>query len=179
MNQLPAPNQLPSNLGVTNAQLMNVIYVISNLAPFLLRPTREITETQPDMDTAVVDSAATTFVKACAVLDTILDDKKRWDTLTTDSLEAALTKVYDEEAKRIAEHRTALQNLRRPSMILKPSLTFDQIGRMWVARHGEGVNALHATGRTPREAMFNFDLRFFDITNQQPPAEPDEDEQQS
>jgi hypothetical protein len=152
---------------VTNVQLMNVLNVLNVLYPYL--SPKGMTDGEPNKE--VVDSAETTFVNACGVIDQIFDDKKRWTCDTADKLAEALEQLYNTQSELNTISTAAVAQANRPSFILKPELTERKPGE-WVAQYGKGRNALRGTGDTPHGAMLAFDLAYYDLTQIAAPQQP-------
>lgn len=161
------PQLIPTSMEVTNAQIGNVLIVMNNLFPFLAA-----SRSDDGMEKNVATSAEGTFVRACNVLDSILDDENRWKTDTVDAMAKVLEQLYATQAELNANSAAALAQANRPSFLLKPSLVERKPGE-WVAQYGSGRNALKGVGPTPYQAMLAFDMAYFNLTKiqQQPPNE--------
>lgn len=162
------PGNIPSVLDVTGQQIINARMVIEAVAPFLLVETQERKlgiGGQKDPGPEVVDSATTTFMKACVVLDKILDDTPRWISERYAGLEKALEEVYRKHAVLADSQRQlnevqaqATATVSRPSLLLKPTIQRKKNGK-WVVVHG----ALRGEGNTVAEAALAFDAAYFGL----------------
>lgn len=175
---LARPGNLPSVLDVTFQQIHNASLAIQAVAPFLFLDTRQREfgeKGQKDPGNEVTDSAIVTFMKACSVLDNLLDDKARWTSERYTGLESALENTYRRQAELLEAQRTlaetqaeAVAMATRPSMLLKPKLTQKKDGT-FVARH----EIVKGEGKTIADALVAFDMAYFGLMDetQQPPPE--------
>lgn len=89
---------------LTNHQLGPILAVIRELQPYLLEDTIRSGETPTDssLDGGVSSAAETTFIKACARLDAILEDETRWTIKQHTDAVAEIVKTQQAQQKFIA-----------------------------------------------------------------------------
>lgn len=167
----PKVNYIPSTVDWSNSQINNALLVLEGLRPYLMEATRHREfvpgrPEQPELDREVIDSAVTTFTKACDVLDVILNDKRRWDTHQLDTVGKELEKYFKEQTQFTEEQKKAAMQYQRASTILKPELQQSPEG--WWAIYGD----LKALGASPGEAMYNFDALYYGLVQSVPVAVP-------
>lgn len=168
MNQtlppLPVPQgtPLPSREMVTNQQFQTVLDILGSLQPYLLLTQREIESGIPkELDGGVNSAAATTFIKACDRLDTMLDDMSRWKLETNDALYEAMTAHFQGATKAHEGQMKVFEDMQRPSRKLRPSLT--TINFEFIAYWGDVTlpgGMILGRGKTPSEALLDFDNAF-------------------
>lgn len=152
----PQNTGVPSHNDLTAVHLNQILGTIATLLPFV---------TQADGDTlekGVGMSASTSFIKACNVLDDILDDKRRWSLDSYDKLEASLLGLHEIIATRENETRDAIQAAQRPCILLKPTIKQLPDG-VWECRYGKGRGSLVGYGETPNIACLGFDAEFYGL----------------
>lgn len=154
---------------LTDRQIGPLLAVLRELAPFLLEPTREpgSTPTADKLDGGVESAAATTFIRACARLDVLIDDAPRWELKTHNTLIAEMVKTQKAQRRFIEVQRISSETLQAPHYLLRPTLAIT--GGRYVAYWGslaEAGQAVVGQGDTPEEALLDFDDAF-----QRTPAE--------
>lgn len=159
---VPSGTPLPSRELVTHQQFQTVLDVLGSLQPFLLLTQREMELGIPkELEGGIVASAATTFIKACDRLDTMLDDQSRWKLKENDELYAAMTAHYVGMSKVNEEQLKTFAQVQRPSHRLKPSVTTinGEFISFWGSPKLPGGLVL-GRGPTPEEALKDFDIAF-------------------
>lgn len=157
------PQAVPSTYEVTNVQISNALLIIQSLYPYLAPAA--IASGEPNKE--AIDSAETTFINACGVLDKILDEKKRWTCDAADALAVALEQLYLTQSELNTVSTAAVTQVHRPSFLLKPDLKERKPGE-WVAQYGKSKNALKGIGATPHQAMLAFDMTYYNLTQESP-----------
>lgn len=148
---------------LTDRMVGPLLAVIRELAPFLLEPTREpgSTPTADKLDGGVESAAATTFLRTCARLDSIIDDASRWELKTHNTLIAEMVKTQRAQQKFIEVQRQSSENLQAPHFLLRPTLAITA-GR-YIAFWGNinvAGEAIIGQGDTPNAAFEDFDAAF-------------------
>lgn len=153
---------LPSRESTTQHQFAVLLSVMNTLNPYLLMHAalREV-ENTPALDGGVASSASLTFINVCNRMDAMLADKSRWDTATHDRLYDAIQAVQMAQVAFLHEQAESAKALRRPSVQLHPTLAND--GEKIIAYYGDITRvgyAIIGVGRTPAEALLDFDRAF-------------------
>lgn len=153
----------PTREETNDRQLRSILAVVNDLQPFILEPTIEPggTPKATAIDGGAAMAAQTTFIKACSALDAILEDRSRFTLGAQDKLMDELVKTQKSQQKFIDAQRLSSERLQKPSFLLKPTLA--TFGKNFVAYWGkidEPGKAIVGRGKTPNEAMADFDLAF-------------------
>jgi len=169
----PKSNQqfpiIPNRESITEQQIATVLAVIHNLQPYLLEDVVDLGAQQPPaLDGGAKAAAITTFVQACSRMDEILAQPDRWVLGKHDELYQALVSTHQKQQEFLAEQSATVRELRRPSYQLRPTLAV--AGEDYIAFFGDISRpgcALVGRGKTPHEALLDFDAAFHRIPNDQ------------
>lgn len=161
MNKPAHPLPLPLPEDLTERHISAVLAIIHGLHPYLLEPHRDsedVLRARPDLDGGAAVAATNTFVKACARLDSILDDPERFNLKKLDDLYALAKRVWEGQAEFQEAQRDASRAIQRPCYTLKPEILALDDGT-FVAYWGDILNGQGVLGRgaTPKEAYADFD----------------------
>lgn len=153
----------PTREETNDRQLRSILAVVQELQPYIIEPTHSPGETPRalDMNGEAAIAAQSTFIKACVALDTILEDSARFTLTAQDKLMDELVKTQKAQQRFIDAQRLSSERLQKPSFLLKPTLA--TFGSDFVAYFGD-INkpgkAIVGRGKTPNEALSDFDLAF-------------------
>lgn len=155
---------------ITDFQLGPILAILRELQPFILEPVLEQggTPTDPAIDGGVKSSAASTFIRACSRIDSILGDEARWTLKSRDTLVQELIKTQKAQRKFIEVQEQSSLMLQAPHYVLRPTLAIT--GGRYVAYFGsltEAGQAIVGQGDTPNEALDDFDDAFNRTPNEQ------------
>lgn len=154
---------IPLKEEITDRQLGPILAVLRELQPYLLEEVVEQggTPASNEVDGGVESAAATTFLKACARLDAILEDESRWSMKTHNTLVAEMIKTQKAQQKFIEVQQASSENLQAPHFLLRPTLAIAADGYIafWGNINAPG-EAIIGQGKTPNEALFDFDAAF-------------------
>lgn len=155
--------QFPLKEELTDRQLGSILGVLRELQPYLLEDVVEPGGTPKDrsLDGGVESAAATSFLKACARMDLILDDASRWTLKTQNTLIAEMIRTHKAQQKFIATQEAASAHLQTPRFLLRPTLAIANEGYIafWGNINAAG-EAIIGKGKTPNEALEDFDAAF-------------------
>lgn len=154
---------VPLKEEITDRQLGPILAVIRELQPYLLEDVVEPGGTPKDrsVDGGVESAAATTFLKACARMDSILDDESRWSLKTHNTLVAEMVKTQKAQQKFIEVQQASSENLQAPHFLLRPTLGIAGEGYVaWWGNINVAGEAIIGQGKTPNEAFADFDAAF-------------------
>lgn len=148
---------------ITDFQLGPILAILRELQPFILEPVLEQggTPTDPAIDGGVKSSAASTFIRACSRLDSILGDEARWTLKSRDTLVQELIKTQKAQQKFIEVQQQSSEMLQLPHYLLRPTLAIS--GGRYVAYFGNinvAGEAIVGQGDTPNDAFEDFDAAF-------------------
>lgn len=170
----PAPEQ------VTKDHIDNISVLIETLKPFVLPlprdPQSSIPQEAQRLDGEAGIAATTTFIKACAKLDALLDDPERWTLKPHKELYAAINANYLQQFEFLKAQTMAANNLSRPFFLMKPELV-QLDDKTFVAYWGDIETpgaGLVGRGNTPAAAFSDFDAAYFrqdQIRIEPPPGE--------
>jgi hypothetical protein len=150
---------LPHPDAVTNAQVVTLLNMIGMLTPMLISPNENIPgKSAPEG--CVTDSAAATFINVCNRLDEIIADKKRWDTSFQETCEMRATTIHLQNMEVLKAQQEAAAEVSSPHFRYRPNVSVAPGGWMAYVGHPETPNVILGLGRTPDEAIKNFDLVF-------------------
>lgn len=159
---------LPTRESITNFQVNTLLDIITALQPFVLLQPRDIGDKTPDLDGGVAASAATTLINATTTLDTLLADPERWTLGEVNTLYAALTKTQEAQQTFLGAQTKAATHVLRPSCIHQPVLFASGDRFIAVTGHVNVPGAyLAGEGKTPAEALLDFDAAFVRTTEEQ------------
>ncbi len=154
-------------------QHVDCLLGISGHLRFFINVDPETTENE--VDGGVHCAAVATLVKVFDRLDSILDDRSRWDMTGQSKLMESITELYAQQIdlykKQVlfTEAQTkSSEQIQRPSFKLSPTLA--EMGDQYVAYWGD-INtrgrAIIGMGKTPNEALADFDAAFNRMPNEQ------------
>lgn len=163
------PVPIPARESVSHVQIGAVLDIISALQPYMLQSHREIDGNLPkSLDGGVGAGATTTFLKACARLDSILDDSSRWSLAPYDELAMLMSDLHLKQSEFLEAQIESTKEVQRPSFQLRPVLAVgnDKFLAIWGNPETPG-SALIGIGDTPAEALRDFDKAFTRKVEQQ------------
>jgi len=170
MNNFQKPGGwIPNRESIAEQQVNTALNILNHLAPYILAPHREFPHLPKELDGGTECAAAATFVKVCARLDAMLDDNSRWKLEDHDQLYAAILESHRVQQVFVAEQIEAAKVVQRPSYQFRPTLAVAPDNH-YVADWGnlsEPGGALIGRGRTPAEALVDFDQAFHRMPNEQ------------
>jgi hypothetical protein len=148
---------IPSRDSSNTTQLSALLGIMQSLQNYLLLPPQEPGHTPPELDGGALAAASTTFIKTCAKIDELLEDKSRWSLEVQDALYAACIQTQEFQQKFIRTQTESAAILQRPSFQIKPMLVLVEGG--YIAIHGDLTSdgAVIGSGATPEAAMRDFD----------------------
>lgn len=160
---------IPNRESITEQQVATILAVIHNLQPYLLEQVVELGhQNPPPLDGEAKSSAVATFVQACNRMDEILSQPDRWSIKTHDELYTAIIETHKKQQEFLHEQSESVKQLRRPSYQLRPTLAV--AGNDYIAFFGDISRpgcALVGRGKTPNEALLDFDAAFNRIPDDQ------------
>jgi hypothetical protein len=148
---------IPSRDSSNVTQLSALLGITQALQPYLIVYPTEPGHSPPEKDGGIASAAETTFIKTCAKIDDLLEDKSRWSLETQDALYSACIETQEVQQKFIKTQTEAAASLMRPSFQVKPLLVLVEGG--YIAVHGDLTSdgAVIGSGATPEAAMLDFD----------------------
>jgi len=163
---------VPTREALTQVQLATLHQIIQVLQPFLMcpKPFFQLEEdfTPRKIEGGVAASAAVTFNNVCLCIDSILEDKSRWDTSAHDQIYDAVTSAYKAQAEYLTAQAAALRVAARPAVQFHPTIAND--GEQFICFYGD-INrtgyAIIGLGKTPADAMQAFDDAFAKTSQEQ------------
>lgn len=153
----------PTREETNEKQLRSILAVVQELQPYIIEPTHSPGETPRalDMNGEAAIAAQTTFIKACGAIDAILEDKTRFTLGVQDKLMEELVKTQKSQQRFIDAQRLSSEQMHKPSFLLKPTLaTFDGVFVAYWGQIDKPGKAIVGRGKTPNEAINDFDLAF-------------------
>ncbi len=157
----PQSMVLPTREAITDQQIDSVLSIMTRLENYLIEGTREIGAESPELDGGVKSSAVSTFIRACNRLDVLLEDTTRWELSSVDELFKTLTETHRLQQTLFSEQVKSVKELRRPSYQLRPTLAIIEGGYMaFFGDITQPGKALIGRGKTPKEALEDFDSAF-------------------
>lgn len=165
------PNRtgIPSRESTAEQQVHTALSVLHALTPFILEPHRELGKEVKELDGGTEYAAAATFTKACNRLDTMLDDSSRWGLEDHDRLYDSMVKSHEAQQGFLKAQTDAANIVQRPSYQLRPTLATDA-DNFYIAIWGDMTKAgcaLIGRGKTPAEALTDFDAAFHRVSDEQ------------
>jgi hypothetical protein len=154
---------LPSRDAVTAFQINSCLSIAQSMGQFLAQP--DIDPANPHkpggaMDGGARASAEVTFVKACARLDSILEDQSRWNLEVQRLLELQMVKLMNDQMLFVRAQTAASLALNTPTYLHEPVIVNLGDGS-YAAILGDFENpACIGIGPTPAEACADFDKAF-------------------
>lgn len=162
MSNKTQQTSLPIREAISDLQIGTLLDVLASLQPYILSPAREIESSLPaSLDGGTGSAAASTFIKACMRLETLIDDNNRWSLAAYDEQVRALTRMYEQQGLFLEAQTESAKELQRPSFQLRPILAIG--GGGYVAIWGDPnypEAALVGLGDTPDAALRDFDRAF-------------------
>lgn len=154
----------PNRENVTTGQIQNVLTVCNMAVTGLINPWRGFhsEEDAPQNPEARI-ALENTLTAACARLDQILKDDRRWSIEYQMALEAEFHKTHAENQKFMEAQRKASEEVASPHFQWRPQLMQSQDGKVWIALLGDPkdpMKGIMGMGRTPEEALEEFDKDF-------------------
>lgn len=165
----------PINLSMremtTQQQLTSLLGVASFMWSALHRPQHPFGETEttgPEtrLHSEVTVAAQSSFIKACAAIDLIVEDVKRWDTKFQEKIEADYNEGMKMNLEYMRAQRDAMKEVAAPHHSIQP-----QLGKLgdgsWIAFIGDLSNpeaVVAGNGNSPQEAYDAFDIAFKSAT---------------
>jgi lambda repressor-like predicted transcriptional regulator len=158
----PIKTPLPNRDSITRAQLESLLSTAATMGGLLFQIQGLDEQNGGILDGGAKSAVEATLINVCNRIDTLMEEKDRWSMVHQDTLEATLTKMYDQNtqliAKQVAIHEEALA----PHSRYRPSLRKLPDG-MWIAILGtveDLENALIGIGDCPAKAIKAFDMLF-------------------
>jgi|KBSSwiStaDraftv2_1062776.scaffolds.fasta_scaffold27251_9 hypothetical protein len=164
------PMMVPNRETVNSAQIVAILQVTNALQAYLLSPHRgfDASEAHPELDGGALAAATVTFCKACEQLNTMLSDQSRWGMDKSGDLYSSIVKTQEAQQAVLAAQKKTLEAALLPHLQFKPQI-FQHDG-IFLAIYGDpGVAAGHIVGRghTPEAALYDFDLAFKRLADDQ------------
>jgi len=165
---LNADANLPNQAQQTLIQVGICLNVVASLTPHVLKIHEPHDTNDPAHDGGTTTAAQETFIKTCALLDSILEDKPRWNIDNINRVEKAKAEMLEAETARAKTHEQVLKDLARPRAFLRPTIQRIDAYGIWMAsyggtpgdpRAGDG-EPLIGIGTTPEESLADFDANF-------------------
>lgn len=160
---------IPNRESVSNIQIGTVLDILTALQPYLILPPREIDGNLPrSLDGGAGAGATATFLKACARLDSMLDDTTRWSLALHDYQSTLINDMYERQTEFLDAQIESAKEVQRPSFQLRPMLAVgsNKFLAIWGNPEHPG-SALIGIGDTPDEALRDFDKAFSRRVEQQ------------
>lgn len=159
---------------VTHQQVHTVLSIIQTMAGVLSRaPSLDDDEKNPGLDGGTSSAAQSTLIRACDRLDSILDDKSRWELGKENELHEAMVRLHDAQANLVRGQKEIAENYRRPSVMFRPSIAMvEGTGTVphFIVYYGDIDRAgcsIIGRGPTPEAALLDFDEAFRRTPEQQ------------
>lgn len=155
---------------LTDFHIGSTLAIIRDLQPYILEDIPEPGAVPKDrsIDGGVESAAATTFLKACSRLDSLLDDNSRWTLKTHNTLVSEMVKTQKAQRRFIEVQEQSSLMLQAPHYVLRPTLAIS--GGRYVAYYGNinvAGESIVGQGDTPNEALDDFDDAFSRTPNEQ------------
>lgn len=154
---------MPSRDAVTGFQVNTVLQIVQTMGQFLTQP--DIDAANPhkpggSMDGGARSSAEVTFVKACEKLDSILEEKSRWDLEIQRLLELHLAKLMRDQMIFLQAQTAASLAINTPTYLHEPTIINAGDGN-FIALLGDPTHpACIGIGNSPEAACLDFDKSF-------------------
>jgi hypothetical protein len=171
---------VPGRERVNAEQITTLLHITNALQVYLLAPHRafDSENPHPELDGGALAAATVTFGKACEQLNNILSDASRWSLDKVTDLNKEIVKTQQAQQGLLAAQTKLAENALLPHSQLKPLVVHH--GGMFLAIHGDPATpAAHIVGRgfTPEAALYDFDLAFKRLANDQYQIEVEEQPQ--
>lgn len=170
----PKRNMIPARELVTNNQVSALLSIVNCLQPYLIH--RYIISGTPEDDISpnhvqarAHSAAVSAFVRTCGTLENMLKQKRRWDTSTHDIVYKNARKIQEAHLELLQAQKEATAATKRPSRSLAIEIRVIEGGAI-IAFFGDiskPGRAIIGQGRTPEEAMADFDRAFLLPASQQ------------
>lgn len=171
---------IPSRDSSSVTQLSALLAITQALQPYLILPPQDLgANPPPALDGGTVTAASNTFIKTCAKIDDLLEDKSRWNLETQDALYDACIRTQEVQQKFVQTQTEAAASLMRPSFQVKPMLVLVEGG--YIAIYGDLTSdaSVIGSGATPEAAMQDFDAAWNRRPVEQTKIVPVEEETQT
>lgn len=160
---------MPSRDAVTSFQTSTILAIVQTMGQFLAHP--DVDPANPHkpggaMDGGARASAEVTFIKACERLDSILDDKTRWDLEIQRLLELHLAKLMRDQMVFLQAQTAASLALNTPSYLHQPTIINAGNGDFVALLGDPDKPACIGLGKSPAEALADFDKSFVGQTTE-------------
>jgi hypothetical protein len=160
---------VPHRDSVSQMQIGAILSVMHALQPYLLyNVTRDVDAGHPELDGGSAAAATSTFVKACERMEKILSDENRWTLSDHDELIRSILKTQAGIQAFNEENVTTVRSLRLPHRKYHPQ--FAVAGEFYIAFAGDPSfpgGQIIGKGRTPQEALDDFDSAFVRVVPDQ------------
>lgn len=155
---------IPTKEDLTNQQLGPILAIVRELQPYLLDDATGPGETPTanNLRGEALIAATTTFIKALARIDNILEDNDRFSVKTHSDAMTEFIKTHKAQQKFIVEQVASTRMLRKPHFMLRPTVA-TMNDAQYVAYWGDiqtAGRAIIGVGNTPNEALADFDKAF-------------------
>lgn len=148
------------------AQQVNTLLGVFGMTMSALNGMAQIDEDAPGREHILAGeprhAVETTFIKVCAALDGILEDKARWSMEQQDLIELQRQELHLANLKFAAAQTHASEEITTPHFRYRPALARSTSGE-WLAYLGnvdDLDNAILGVGPTPQHALLAFDAEF-------------------
>jgi len=155
----PIPVFLQTKEDATTQHVATILNVVHVMRSMLIIPEEE-TAARLSGETRI--AAQSTLIHACARLDAILNEPERWSISGLTRLHEAIIKVHQTQEKVLRANLAYIEMNQRPSYHFKPQLaTYNSTHfiAFWGKIEEPGM-AIIGRGRTPAEALKDFDAAF-------------------
>lgn len=156
--------KLPSRDQVTAVQVNTLLQAAQVLNQLIVARSAVVTEAHGGPDDGGVCSAIdSSLLRVCAQLETIFDDKARWDLSLQNLLEKQLSDVYVAHLDLLKTQKQAMLEVGLPHRNASPKLLYLPEHGQWVAILGNPEkldDCLLGIGSCPAAALADFDLVF-------------------
>ena len=159
---------LPAPEVVTEQQIHTALDVLLGLQAWMIPDKPGIGEFSSGvpsdfrLDGEAAIAASTTFIKACARIDALLEDGTRWGLDVHKKLQESLEKNYAQQYEFLKAQTEASQALARPFFLMKPEFVQcpDGVFLAYVGDVSIPGSGIMGAGVTPQAAAEDFDLAF-------------------
>jgi len=157
----PRQEPLPSRESSSRYQIEAVLAIAREMSPYLVGHRDLFDATEPKLDGGAQCAAASTFIKACSLLENILDDEARWSLKPVASLYDAAIAVQEQQKLFLIEQTAAAKEVRRPAFQLRPELALVDGGYIcWWGNLDIQGGSIIGRGETPEAAFLDFDVAY-------------------
>lgn len=154
-----------SNTERTAAQVQVLLNIAANCADVCAIALESGDQFDPSDE--VVEAASETYVQAQIQLRNIIDDMSRWGTV--DEQDTLAEDLVKGNALLLKKQQAAVDSTQAPHRRLNCQLRLFQAGWIaWVGADTPSPEVLHGIGKSPKEALENFDRNFEAATDNTP-----------